>query len=240
MESEGVRNNNLRYNIMIILVYITGIILIFQLFNLQVIKGKEYRTTSNTRLTRETTIKAARGAIKDRTGTKLVSTRMGFNVELYKTKIDTTTLNKTILNTIKILESNKDSYVNNLPFKIEPFEFSNKDVETQKKWKKNNDIKENFTAEQTFYELKERYKIEENNIKDTYKIMAVRYEIEQNGYSRIRSVTIAKDISRASAIRLTEQTADFPGISATTESIITYPFKTLASHVLGYASYITR
>ena len=113
MRSEGVRSNNLRYNLIIILVYLTGIILILQLFNLQVVKGKEYRETSNTRLTRETTIKAARGSIKDRTGTNLVTTRMGFNVELYKTKIDTQVLNKTILNTINILEKNKDTYINN-------------------------------------------------------------------------------------------------------------------------------
>ena len=100
---------------MTILVYIVGIVLIVQLFNLQIVNGKEYRETSNTRLSRETVIKAARGSIKDRTGNLLVTTKMGFNIELYKTKINATTLNKTILNTIKILENNNDKYINNLP-----------------------------------------------------------------------------------------------------------------------------
>ena len=62
------RNTNLRYNLITILVYIVGIVLIVQLFNLQIVNGKEYRETSNTRLSRETVIKAARGSIKDRTG----------------------------------------------------------------------------------------------------------------------------------------------------------------------------
>lgn len=234
------RSSNLRYNIITILVYIVGIVLIVQLFNLQIVNGKEYRETSNTRLSRETVVKAARGSIKDRTGNLLVTTKMGFNVDLYKTKIDTATLNKTILNTIRILESNKDKYINNLPIKVNPFEFENQDEETQKKWKKGNDINENATAEECFYSLKKEYRIEQEDISEAYKIMVVRYEIARNGYSSIRPVTIAKDVSRASAVKLGEQSIYFPGISATTEPLVSYPSGSLASHILGYVGNITQ
>ena len=234
------RSSNLRYNIITILVYIVGIVLIVQLFNLQIVNGKEYRETSNTRLSRETVVKAARGSIKDRTGNLLVTTKMGFNVDLYKTKIDTATLNKTILNTIRILESNKDKYINNLPIKVNPFEFENQDEETQKKWKKGNDINENATAEECFYSLKKEYKIEQEDISEAYKIMVVRYEIARNGYSSIRPVTIAKYVSRASAVKLGEQSIYFPGISATTEPLVSYPSGSLASHILGYVGNITQ
>ena len=216
------------------------LVLIVQLFNLQIVNGKEYRETSNTRLSRETVVKAARGSIKDRTGNLLVTTKMGFNVDLYKTKIDTATLNKTILNTIRILESNKDKYINNLPIKVNPFEFENQDEETQKKWKKGNDINENATAEECFYSLKKEYKIEQEDISEAYKIMVVRYEIARNGYSSIRPVTIAKDVSRASAVKLGEQSIYFPGISATTEPLVSYPSGSLASHILGYVGNITQ
>lgn len=233
------RNTNLRYNLITILVYIVGIVLIIQLFNLQIVNGKEYRETSNTRLSRETVIKAARGSIKDRTGNLLVTTKMGFNIELYKTKINTTTLNKTILNTIKILENNNDKYINNLPISIEPFKFTIDDEESQVNWKKENDIKEDATPEQCFYELKEKYKIEQDNILEAYKIMVVRYEISRNGYSSIRPVTIAKDVSRESAVKLGEQSIYFPGISATNEPMVSYPSGSLASHILGYVGNIT-
>ena len=53
-------NSKIRYNIVTILVYVVGIVLILQLFNLQIVHGQEYRETSNTRLTRESTLKAAR------------------------------------------------------------------------------------------------------------------------------------------------------------------------------------
>lgn len=233
------RNTNLRYNLITILVYIVGIVLIVQLFNLQIVNGKEYRETSNTRLSRETVIKAARGSIKDRTGNLLVTTKMGFDIELYKTKINTTTLNKTILNTIKILENNNDKYINNLPISIEPFKFTIDDEESQVNWKKENDIKEDATPEQCFYELKEKYKIEQDNILEVYKIMVVRYEISRNGYSSIRPVTIAKDVSRESAVKLGEQSIYFPGISATNEPMVSYPSGSLASHILGYVGNIT-
>ena len=233
------RNTNLRYNLITILVYIVGIVLIVQLFNLQIVNGKEYRETSNTRLSRETVIKAARGSIKDRTGNLLVTTKMGFNIELYKTKINTTTLNKTILNTIKILENNNDKYINNLPISIEPFKFTIDDEESQVNWKKENDIKEDATPEQCFYELKEKYKIEQDNILEAYKIMVARYEISRNGYSSIRPVTIAKDVSRESAVKLGEQSIYFPGISATNEPMVSYPSGSLASHILGYVGNIT-
>ncbi len=59
-------NINLRYNILSVIVYIIGVMFLIRLFSLQIVHGKEYRETSNTRLSRETTLKAARGNILDR------------------------------------------------------------------------------------------------------------------------------------------------------------------------------
>ena len=78
-----------------------------------------------------------------------------------------------------------------------------------------------------------------DNILEAYKIMVVRYEISRNGYSSIRPVTIAKDVSRESAVKLGEQSIYFPGISATNEPMVSYPSGSLASHILGYVGNIT-
>lgn len=58
-------NIKFRFNFITVIIYIVGILLLLQLFNLQIIHGKEYREQSNTRLTRESTLKAARGSILD-------------------------------------------------------------------------------------------------------------------------------------------------------------------------------
>ena len=54
---------NFRYNLITIFTYIVGVILIVQLFNFQIVNGAKYRQESNTRLTRESTLEAARGDI---------------------------------------------------------------------------------------------------------------------------------------------------------------------------------
>ena len=48
--------------------------------------------------------------------------------------------------------------------------------------------------------------------------MAVRYEITRTGYSNIKPVEIAKDISRQSAIQIREQSNDLPGMTIATGS----------------------
>lgn len=231
------RNIKLRYNIVSIFVYIIGIILLIQLFNLQIVHGEEYREQSNTRLTRESTLEAARGNILDQSGNKLASTTLGYSLELYKTKIDTETLNNTLLKITQVLEKNSDAYVDTLPITVEPFNF-NINEESQKEWKKDNNIDENKTAEECFYILKEKYKITNENIQEVRKIMTLRYYISKNGYSNVKSVELASNLSQTSVAELNEQSANFPGINITTKAIRSYPSGSLASHILGYVGRI--
>ena len=233
------RNDRVRYNILTTIVYIIGIILIIQLFNLQIIHGAEYRETSDSRLTRETVVRAARGSIKDRTGVELVGIKTGYSVEIYSTKATDEELNQSIQKLIEILEGNKDEFVDNLPIEVEPFKFKMDNEEEQKIWKKNYDIPENFSAEDAFNALKEKYKISvEDNIL-ARKIMAVRYEITRNGYSNTKSVIIARDISSTSAVQIREQNAKLAGMYVVTEPVVSYTSGNLASHVLGYVGSIS-
>ena len=140
---------------------------------------------------------------------------------------------------IEILESNKDTYIDNLPIKVDPFEFTEKDEESQKEWKKEYELDENFSAEQAFNALKEKYKITEDDVNTARKIMAIRYEISSKGYSSTRSVTIARDISNTSAVQIREQNAKLAGINVVTEPTVAYTSGNLASHILGYVGAIS-
>lgn len=224
--------NKLRYNILIALVYIIGIILLLQLFNLQIVHGQEYREESNTRLTREVEIKAARGNILDSSGEKLVSTKLVYNVEIYKTKIDNDTLNNSLLLLAKTIEENGDKYVDNFPITINPFSFKNEETATN--FKTANKIDSSYDAEACFNYFKERYKINNDNIEDTRKIITLRYEIEKDGYSNTKSVELASNISNASLAKINEMGSSFPGINTVSEPTIYYPYGELASHILGY------
>ena len=226
-------NFKLRYNILTVLVYVIGIVLLIQLFNLQIIHGKEYRETSNTRLTRESSIEAARGTITDRKGNVLAATKTGYSIELYKTKTDNESLNNTILKMVKLLESNNDSYTNNFPITAD-YKFTLSSDEAIQNWKKQYNISEKASAKDCVYRFRDKYEISNTDMQDVLKIIAIRYEITTKGYSSTKSIKIAEDISKTSAIQFNEQNADFPGINIISQPIRIYTSGRLASHIIGY------
>ena len=227
-------STRLRFNILGTIIYLIGIVLLLQLFNLQIVHGEEYRGESNTRLTKETVLEAARGKIVDRTGIELASTQIVNSLELYKTKISYEELNTMLLEVATVLEQNGDSYTDNLPLSINPIGFTMETEEEQKKWKKEMEIDENATAEQVFEKLKEKYEITNENIEEVRKIMTLRYEINIQGYSSTSAIEIAENISETSLAIFNEQNAKFPGLSITQKPQRTYLKGNLASHVLGY------
>lgn len=231
-------NTNLRFNVMTIITYLVGIVLLMQLFNLQIVHGAEYREESNTRLTRESVLEATRGNIMDKSGNVLVSSTTKFGLELYKSKIDTDDLNNTILNMINVLEKYNVSYPDSFPIKMDPFKFtlSGEDLSN---WKRSNNLAEDITAEQAFFKMKEKYKINKADNGETRKIMAIRYEIVQKGYSSTKAVTISNDIPREAVAEFSENSEKFPGINIFVKPERTYTKGTLASHILGYASKIS-
>ncbi len=162
----------------------------------------------------------------------------GLALEMYKSKIDNETLNNTILKIIQVLEANGDTYVDQFPIAIDPFRFTYDDVEKQIKWKKNNKIDENATPEEIFYTFKDKYEISNNDITEIRKIIAIRYQITQDGYSSTKSIRISDQISITSRDIFNEKGDEFPGVSIVVQPIRTYPKGRLASHILGYTSKI--
>ncbi len=232
-------NINLRFNVLTVLVYIVGIILIIKLFSLQIIHGAEYREESNTRLTRESTLEAARGAILDRTGTTLVSSDMQFSLEMYQTKVDDNELNISILNMIQVLEKYEVSYPDSFPISVNPYTFTISDEELAE-WKEENDFDENISAEQAFNEFVEKYEITNTtDVEEIRKIIAIRYQISIEGYSSTKSITIAEDIPREAVAEFSESSDNFAGINISVKPVRKYEFGTLAAHVLGYVSQIS-
>ena len=244
MKSKKNANTNFRFNIVTVIIYIIGIILLIQLFNLQIVHGDEYRETSNTRLTRDATTKAARGSILDRTGNKIATTNLGFSLELYKTKLDNNELNDKILKMIQVLEENGDEYTDTFPINLnfesdQKFSFDFSDEEKLKKWEQSNDIPEDATPEQAFYIFKDKYEIANEDVQEVRKIINIRYRISKEGYSSTKSIKIADNISRNSVTKFKEKNSEFPGINISVSAIRNYPMENFATHILGYVGKIS-
>lgn len=233
----GSEKTNFRFNIITILVYIIGIVLIVQLFNLQVVNGESYREQSNTRLSRVSSIQAARGSILDRSGNELAGVKTQNNIEMYKTNISSEQLNNSILNLMNLLNQHGLEVSDTFPIKTNPFEFT---IEGDKliSWKKSYKIDEEASAEQAFYKFKDKYEISSENIDDIRKIITIRYKITTTGYSATKSITIATDVNEEIVAQISERNSDFPGISIATQATRTYLTGNLAAHVIGYTGKI--
>ena len=230
--------SNFRFNIITILVYVMGIVLIAQLFNLQVVNGESYREQSNTRLSRVSEIKAARGSIYDRSGNELAGVKTQNNIEMYKTNISDEELNNSILNLTNLLNEHQIEIESTFPVKINPFEYTI-EGESLTEWKQKYKLDEDANAEVAFYEFKEKYGITTDNIEDIQKIIALRYKITTTGYSATKSITIATDVNEEIVAQISERNSDFPGISIETSASRTYLAGDLAAHVIGYTGQIT-
>ena len=230
-------NVNFRFNVLIIIIYILGIVLVSRLFNLQIINGQKYRETSNTRLSRESILKSSRGEILDRSGNVLATTNTTFGLELYKTKSDNETLNNCILNLINLLEQYNISYSNNFPIN-ENKEYTIEGESLNAWLKKHKMIDANGTEEVINYFIK-KYGITNQNWEDIRKILSIRYEITTKGYSNTKSLNISSNVPREVIAQVTERNSEFPGITITHESSRTYNYGSLASHIIGYIGKIT-
>ena len=227
-----------RFNVLIIFVYIIGIILLVRLFDLQIVNGAEYRETSDTRLSRESVLEAARGEILDRSGNVLASNNITYNLELYKTKSDDETLNNCILNLVNLLEEYEESYPDNFPIDTDKNFTIDGDEKTE--WLEEYDLEEDASAEDAINVFIDKYNITNDNWEDIRKIIAIRYEITTEGYSSTKSITIAENVSKDVIAQVSEKNDDYPGITITTDTERTYGYGTLASHVIGYIGRITQ
>lgn len=232
-------NINLRFNIITILTYFVGVVLIVQLFNLQIVHGSEYREQSNTRLTRETSLEAARGKILDRTGSVLVTSETTFGVELYKSKVDSQTLNNCMLNIVNTLSKYGKYKEDTFPIQVNPYRYTLQGDELIK-WQNEQGIAVGKTAEQVFNEFKEKYSITNSNLEDARKIIGLRYEISKKGYTSTRAYRLADNISREAVAEFCEKSAEFPGINIVVEPKRQYTSGNVASHILGYSGKITQ
>ena len=208
------------------------------LFNLQIVHGAEYRETSNTRLSRESTLEATRGDILDRSGNVLATTTTAFNLSLYKTKSDNETLNKCILNLVNLLSENGASYPDNFP--IDENKKYNISGENLQKWLEKYKLDSNTEEPTAINYFVKKYEISQKEWEDIRKIISIRYEITTKGYSSTKSLEISKNVSREVVAQISEKNTDYPGVTITTDSERTYGYGTLASHTVGYIGRITQ
>lgn len=226
-----------REYVLLILVIMVGLLFFVRLIDLQIVNGAEYREKSLKKMARTVEVEAPRGEIYDRNGIVLASNRLGYDLSIYRTKIDNLKLNEIILKTLNILEKNGDKF--NTSFPIENGKIKLYNDKEKKNLLETFDVKETATLNEIIEIACKKYEILDTyNELEKLNIIKVRYEISINGYSLFKSVKIATDISYESMAMIEEIKSELPGIYVNTVSKRIYPYSNLFSHLIGYTGKI--
>lgn len=235
--------NKFRIRLLILFLIIILLVVIWRLFDMQVINSETYVEQSKRRISATMTQKAPRGEIMDRNGEVLVSNREGYSVMLQKVLCTTDELNEKMLKIVNVFEKYENPYNDTLPISFYPYEYtfsdsnSNGSVEDEKEewFSKKNRIKSTMTAQEvidyycdSFFGVSDEYTDDEKR-----KIVGIRYDASMNGFSISQPFKIAEDVGLDIITELKERQNEFEGIIVNQEYYRNYEQKDIAAHILG-------
>lgn len=241
---EGKKQYNGRIIFFIIAIVAVFLAFAIRLMQYQIVDAEEYKEMAKGGFTSVQTVQAARGEILDRYGRPLATNKVGFDVILNEAYMPSSIVNTVIERIIKLMESQNQSWIDNLPIsKEQPFTFV--DGETNKakieRLKKDNKINQDADANVTLNNLLEKYKLDEmQDMVMARKIAGVRYEMEQAGSSNTNPYTFSKNIPRDTVVRIQEYSQELPGVQIKETTTRQYTNGDLAPHVVGITGAISQ
>ena len=240
-------------------------VLLFRMFQLQIIQGAEYQDNYTLKIVRERTLNSTRGNILDRNGEVLAYNELAYSITIEdngsydSTKEKNKLLNEEIADIITALEKNGDDIINNFKVTLNDngnYEFSVSgtslkrflaDVFGQASYselkydKKLGYNQAEATADQVMDYLKtSRFGISEDYDEDmAYKITVVRYAMSENSYQKYIATTIASDVSEESVAYVSENTAKLQGVEVIDDTIRKYNDAEYFASIIGYTGKIS-
>ena len=218
-----------------IIISVLVLLIVWRLYEMQVINGQGYKNLSEQRVSLNMIEKAPRGEITDRNGKILVTNRRGFSLRLQKTGISDAEFNTMLLNLFDIFDMDSFVLTDTLPITSEkPYEFTFSDEEERKKWYEDNSkISDKLTAWEVIEYLKEQYGADDVPDDMLRRLAGVRYDIRKSGFSINSPYILASDVPFTVVMRIKERSNEFPGISVTRDYFREYTSGNLAAHILG-------
>ncbi len=235
-----------RYLILSLGFVLFGFIIIFRLFNLQIVEGEKYVADSQKRILKEGDIEAPRGKILDRYGVPIAVNRQGYAVYIVKTNITTSEMNEMLLKLSDLLEKNDENHADTFAkyLTYAPLSFNDMTQKAIENWQTNQDrlnikkedVKQN-ASELFEYLREEKFNIDSSyTYGQAYRIMNLRYEILINNwnFSTGGMVLLARDVGMDTVAEIEERHHEFPGVITSTEPVREYIDAYDEAHVLGY------
>ncbi len=243
-----------------------AVILVYRLFDLQIVNGQEYLDNFQLMIQKEKTIQGTRGNIYDRNGNLLAYNELAYSVTIEDVYESTTAgrqeLNDTIYKLIHMIEDNGDTVVSDFSIILNEnndYEFS---VEGTKLSRFKADIyghslitdlkysEENASAQEMIEYLCDKYKIgnyDENGDfvagggltkREALQIATIRYDISLYSYQKYITTTVATNVSQETVAVIMENADSLDGVAIEEDTIRKYNYPYYFSHILGYTGKI--
>ncbi|MCR5178766.1 MAG: penicillin-binding protein [Lachnospiraceae bacterium] len=255
---------------LIFLVSFFACVLIWRIFDLQIVRGADYLDSFQLLIRKQRSIPGTRGRIFDRNGNLLAYNELSNSVtieDVYESgKSRNRTINDAICALVNILTKNGDDVIRNLPVEVDHGEYvftvsgvsllrfladvyghaSIEDLEYEERIK---------TAAQVIADLCTNFGIGEyadpEHRKDfmpgsgytremVIRIASIRYAMSLNSYQKYITTTIAERVSDETVADVSENSDILPGISIVEETARTYIDPKCFSQILGYIGKVSQ
>ena len=194
---------NNRIAVLIAVLIVLFSILVVHLFNLQIIKGNEYKKSLNSSIEKVISTQASRGRIFDRNGVLLAYDDIVYAVNIsdtgsYKNKTEKNeSINNSIIKTLDILKKNGDKYTNTFGISYEDGKYKyNVEGNSRLGFLRDcygkatiadlSDEQKDSSAEDLMKYMIENYQINTENLspEDLLEILYLRMNLTANSYTR--------------------------------------------------------
>ncbi len=249
---------NNRIAVLIAVLIVLFSILVVHLFNLQIIKGNEYKKSLNSSIEKVISTQASRGRIFDRNGVLLAYDDIVYAVNIsdtgsYKNKTEKNeSINNSIIKTLDILKKNGDKYTNTFGISYEDGKYKyNVEGNSRLGFLRDcygkatiadlSDEQKDSSAEDLMKYMIENYQINTENLspEDLLEILYLRMNLTANSYTRYKEFTIASEISESSVAAISENQNTFVGITVDSQYVRRYNDSKYYSALMGYTGVVS-
>lgn len=244
-------------------------IMMSRIFYLQIINGQNYADSFTMRIKREVSLPGTRGRIYDRNGQVLADNVLSYSVTMedngtYKSAREKqSTLNRTVLKVIDIVESHGDNVIGDfgivyqngsytytqegralLRFKADVYGYSSiDDLKPEEYVATADEMIEYLCGKKKFWIAPDLYteeQIKEYKVptdltpEQILKLVTIRYAISSNSFKRYVTTTVASDVSDATVAEILENQSNLQGVDIEQSSLRTYADSKYFANIIGY------
>lgn len=230
-------------------------LLIFRVFQLQIVQGEDYMNKYMEKIQKTVSLTGTRGNIYDRNGVLLAYNELAYSVTLNDTGAypKSEQMNAMLYRLVEILDKHNEAVVSDFPIAFDTngqmtFTFASDGAKNRflRDWyglksvdsldDKNGKYPSNITAQELFDAAAAKYKLDEAEWPEEtiLKLINIRYTMSFTEFQKYRTTTISTNIGKETVADILEHSSVLKGVNIEEDTIRVYNDSTYFAHIIGY------